>query len=66
MQLSEEQKTIIKCVKKGLSNIEIAEKMGYSPDTIKKRLWLIYKLFNVRGRIELVNKLLKYKQENRT
>ena len=60
MQLDEEQKEIINCVKRGLTNIEIGEEMGYSPDTIKKRLCRIYRLFNVRGRIALVAKLVKY------
>lgn len=60
MYLTNEQKVIIKCVKKGLTNIEIGEELGYSPDTIKKRLWLIYRLFNVRGRIALLNKLPRY------
>ena len=60
MYLTDEQKQIIRCVKKGLTNIEIGEELGYSPDTIKKRLWLIYRLFNVRGRIAFVNKLSLY------
>lgn len=58
MQLTEEQKQIIRYVKQGLTNIEIAEEMGYSPDTIKKRLWLIYKLLNVKNRIDLISKIV--------
>lgn len=60
VELDEEQKRIVKYVRNGLTNIEIAEELGYSPDTIKKRLVLLYKLFNVNKRIELVNKLIRY------
>lgn len=59
MELSNEQISIINYVKQGYSNLEIAGKLGYSPDTIKKKLCKIYKIFNVRGRIALVNHLIK-------
>ena len=65
MKLHEEQKQIIWCVKRGLTNIEIGEELGYSHNTIKKKLQLIYKLFNVRGRIDLVNELLKFELKSK-
>ncbi len=60
MYISDEQKNLISLVKGGLTNIEIAEELGYSPNTIKKKLCVIYKLFNVRGRMALISKILNY------
>ncbi len=60
MYISDEHKEIIKYVKKGLTNIEIGEELGYSPSAIKKKLKLIYQFYNVRGRIDLIGKLFKY------
>lgn len=58
MGLDEEQIAIIRYVKDGFTNIEIGEELGYSADTIKKRLCMIYRLMNVRNRIELVRKIV--------
>ena len=60
MHTNNEQKLIIELVKSGLTNIEIAEELGYSPSTIKKKLCVIYRLFNVRGRMALISKILNY------
>ncbi len=60
MYLTEEQKEIINFVKKGFTNIEIGEELGYSSDTIKKKLRSIYKKFNVKRRIDLVSKIVRY------
>ncbi len=60
MYLSEEQKQIIKYVKAGFTNIEIAEELGYSPDTIKKKLCFLYRFFNVKGRANLVTKAIRH------
>lgn len=58
--LSEESKKIIKYVQLGLTNIEIGEELGYSCHTIKKKLRHLYKLFYASGRIDFVNKTLKF------
>lgn len=49
------KKDIVKLVKQGLTNIEIGVELGYSADSIKKRLSVIYKKFGVRKRIELID-----------
>lgn len=59
MGLNEEQIAIIKYVKDGMTNIEIGEELGYSADTIKKRLCQIYRLLNVRNRIDLIRKIFR-------
>lgn len=58
MALTEEQKKIINCVIEGMTNIEIAELMGYCPDTIKMRLRKLYRTYNVQGRVGLVKRML--------
>lgn len=58
MKLTNEQKNIINLVMKGRKNIDIAEEMGYSPATVKKRLSALYKKFYVTGRTELIYKVL--------
>lgn len=54
MIFNEEQIKIAQLVKSGLTNIEIGEELGYSPDCIKKRLSLIYKKLGVKRRVEFV------------
>lgn len=54
-KLNDEQKDIVKLVQQGLTNIEIGVELGYSADSIKKRLSVIYKKFGVRKRIELID-----------
>lgn len=56
MVLTDEQKMLVKLVSEGLTNIDIAEEMGYSPATVKLRLKALFKLFNVSNRVTLVNK----------
>ena len=51
-KLNDEQKDIVKLVKQGLTNIEIGVELGYSADSIKKPLSVIYKKFGVRNRID--------------
>ena len=59
-KLNDEQKDIVKLVKQGLTNIEIGVELGYSADSIKKRLSVIYKKFGVRKRIELIDLISWY------
>lgn len=56
-KLNQEQKKIAELVIIGLTNIEIGVELGYSPDSIKKRLSVIYKKFGVKKRIELIRLL---------
>lgn len=58
MVLTEEETQITKLVINGLKNVEIAEIMGYSEATVKKRLTGIYKKTNVFNRLQLIAKLL--------
>jgi DNA-binding NarL/FixJ family response regulator len=54
--MSEEQEKIIKYIHAGMSNMEIAEELGYSESTIKKRITKIYKTFKVTSRLGLIKK----------
>ncbi|MBS4760699.1 MAG: response regulator transcription factor [Clostridium sp.] len=51
--LTNEQQKLIKFVFEGKTNTEIAENLGYSPNTVKKKLKYIYKFYNVENRKEL-------------
>lgn len=56
-KLNQEQKRIAELVIIGMTNIEIGVELGYSKDSIKKRLSKIYKKFGVKKRIELIRLL---------
>ena len=58
MYFNKEQKRIIQCVIDGKTNVEIAEEMGYSPASIKRRLKIIYRLCKVESRLELVKNVI--------
>ena len=58
MELNEEEKRIVKCSIKGLTNIEIAQELEYCESTVKKRLTRIYKKIGINGRIDLMKKAL--------
>lgn len=53
MFITSEQKRLLELINKGFTNIEIGEMLCYSPDTIKKRLTRLFKLFGVKNRIQL-------------
>ncbi len=53
MFFSEEQLKIAMLVQCGKTNIEIGEELGYSAESIKKRLSGIYKKLGIKRRIEL-------------
>ncbi len=53
--LSERDNTIIGLIVCGNTNREIAERMNLAEITIKKHVSAIYKAFNVRKRIDLIN-----------
>ena len=55
MLLTKEEYTIVCHVVNGLKNIEIAEEMGYSEATVKKRLTVIYGKMNVFNKRILCN-----------
>lgn len=50
---------IIDLVVMGLTNVEIADRMGYSVTSVKRKLKKIYDVHNVRGRVTLVRKALE-------
>lgn len=56
-KLNKEQKKIVELVITGMTNIEIGVELGYSKDSIKKRLSVIYRKFGVKKRIELISLL---------
>lgn len=59
MRLSKEQKSIATLVEAGYTNTEIGEELGYSSDSIKKQLSIIYKKLGVKRRVEFVGWLAK-------
>ena len=59
MFFNEEHLKIALLVQRGRKNIEIGEELGYSAESIKKRLGEIYKKLGVKRRVELVNFLSK-------
>jgi DNA-binding NarL/FixJ family response regulator len=53
-ELSHREQQVITLVCDGLSNGEIAEKLGVAEGTIKSHLYAIYEKLGVRSRIELM------------
>ncbi len=58
MMLNDEQKKILGFVFEGKTNWEIGDELGYSPNTIKKKLKAIYKFYKVENRMELFLKTM--------
>ena len=57
MYLTDEQKIIIQKLRTNKKNFEIAEELGYSLASLKRRLKEIYSLYYVSSRLELIQKL---------
>lgn len=57
MELSKTQKNIVNLIGKGLTNKQIAEKLGLSKNTVISYIYLLSKVFEAQNRIELFNKL---------
>jgi DNA-binding NarL/FixJ family response regulator len=57
MKLSKTQKNIVNLIGKGLTNKQIAEKLGLSKNTVISYIYLLSKVFEAQNRIELYNKL---------
>ncbi len=58
MKLTKEQSAILGEVLKGHTNDRIAMDLGYSPNTVKKRLKEIYRVCLVSNRAELFLRML--------
>lgn len=59
MLLTNTEIDLLEYVIQGKSNLEISEIIGYSESSVKKMLSKIYKKFNVKNRLALINKLLR-------
>jgi len=57
-KLTMEQESIIKLVVQGRTNMQIAEELGYSERSIKRRLRAIYKAYSVDNRQSLVREAI--------
>lgn len=57
MELSKTQKNIVNLIGKGLTNKQIAKKLGLSKNTVISYIYLLSKVFEAQNRIELFNKL---------
>ncbi len=55
--LSPREKEVCALVEEGLTNPQIGEKLSISPHTVKVHLRSIYKKYQVRNRLQLVNRL---------
>ena len=56
-QVTPREREVLQLVSKGLSYKEVSQKMGVSPETIKKHLKNIYRKLNVQNKIEALNKV---------
>lgn len=52
--LTERQREVIRCITQGLSNKQIARRLGISPTTVKTHLQTIFARLNISGRLRLV------------
>jgi DNA-binding NarL/FixJ family response regulator len=57
MKLSKTQKNIVNLIGKGLTNKQIAEKLGLSKHTVITYIYTLSKVYEAQNRIELYNKL---------
>jgi len=48
-------------ISQGYSTLRIAKTLNYTEGTIRNRLTLLYRVFNVKNRTQLVLKAIKYK-----
>lgn len=59
-EMTEREREVLHFVFKGLKNIEIAQQLVVSENTIKKHLQNLYRKFQVTNRTQLLAKCLKY------
>lgn len=57
MGFTELQKEILHELINGSTNAQIAERIGYSESSIKRRIKELFKLFEVKNRISLVREI---------
>ena len=63
--LTERESTIEKFIRDGLTNAEIAERLGYSESLIRQETVIIYRKLGVSGRKDLVARVQKRKESGR-
>ncbi len=51
---TQEQKILTKCIFKGLTIAQIAHILNYSQSTISYRIKVLFKKYNVKGRVEFI------------
>ena len=61
MELTELDRTIMNMISQGYSTPHIAKTLNYTEGTITNRLTLLFRIFNVKNRTQLVLKAIKYK-----
>ena len=55
MKLTEEQKVILEELISGSTNQQIADKIGYSESSIKRKVKELLNVFNVKNRASLIS-----------
>lgn len=60
IHITHQQRTILRCLYKGLDNRSIASEMGLSIKTVENHLTRLYKQINVRSRLEAVNYAMQH------
>jgi DNA-binding NarL/FixJ family response regulator len=57
--LSPKEREIVRALADGLSNKQIAARLGITPSTVKNHIYSIFKKCNVNSRIALLNYLAR-------
>ncbi|AZQ09389.1 helix-turn-helix transcriptional regulator [Shewanella khirikhana] len=55
LDVTKKERRVVDCLLKGMSNLEIADTLNISPNTVKMHLQNIYRKNNLRGRVQLIS-----------
>lgn len=55
LDVTKKERRVVDCLLKGMSNLEIADTLNISPNTVKMHLQNIYRKNNLKGRVQLIS-----------
>jgi DNA-binding NarL/FixJ family response regulator len=61
MSLTERERELVRALSEGLSNREIAARLGVKPQTVRNSLNTVYEKLQVRSRLQLAVKAIREK-----